>query len=111
MNKKAINTVEKYNMLSKGDRVLVAVIEHLMVTLAAQCTILRDPESAAGSRDVVHDALQLLSVPGDIFHVISHAAKDTLIQIPLLNDLPGGGIKLPRSRLFRHLHHPVCLLC
>ena len=25
MNKKAINTVEKYNMLSKGDRVLVAV--------------------------------------------------------------------------------------
>ena len=25
MNKKAINTIEKYNMLSKGDRVLVAV--------------------------------------------------------------------------------------
>ena len=25
MNKKAINTVKKYNMLSKGDRVLVAV--------------------------------------------------------------------------------------
>ena len=25
MNKKAINTVEKYNMLSKGDRVLIAI--------------------------------------------------------------------------------------
>lgn len=82
-----------------------------MVTLAAQGSILWDPESAAGSRYVVHDALQLLSVPGDVLHVISHTAKDALVQIPLLDDLTRGGIKLPRSRLFRHLRHSARLLC